>query len=179
MLFVLIMVLILLPSKPEEETSKDIDLETNFTVEIYWPEEVDVDVDLWIKTPGDSPIGYSRKNGIYFDLLRDDLGRINDIGPLNYEIAVARNAPSGEYIFNLHLYRNRDSTKLMVVPVTMIIRASNKKLSNPYVVFQNHVKLKYEGEEITVARFFFDAETGQRGKIINIPKKIRGQTGYD
>lgn len=172
MLFVLLMVLILLPSKPNEEVSTAIDLETNFTVEIYWEEHIDVDVDLWIQTPGDKPIGYSRKNGVYFDLLRDDLGRINDPGPLNYEIAVARDAPSGEYIFNLHLYRNRE-TEVNLVPVEMIITSTKKGYNSPSVVFQDTVTLRYEGEEVTVARFMFDATKGERGKLIHIPRAVR------
>src|SRR5512134_2230542 len=77
----------------------------NVVIEAQWPDRLDADVDLWVEAPGDTPVGYSNKNGRVFNLLRDDLGMAQDMTDVNYEIAYSRGMPSGEYVVNVHLYR--------------------------------------------------------------------------
>lgn len=62
------------------------------------------DVDLWLGAPGDKSVGYSRKSGFAWALLRDDMGIVNDVSPINCESAFARATPAGEYIINIHGY---------------------------------------------------------------------------
>ena len=62
-------------------------------------------VDLWVKAPDDIPVGYSNRGGLFFNLLRDDLGVYKDPTPINYEVAYSRGINPGEHIVNLHLYR--------------------------------------------------------------------------
>ncbi len=73
-------------------------------VEMFWPDDVHVDMDLWVQAPGDSPVGFSRKTGIQFDLLRDDLGRNNDLAGRNYEIMIGKDIVPGEYYVNVKWY---------------------------------------------------------------------------
>lgn len=76
----------------------------NIAVTIAWPQG-DTDIDLWVTGPGQNvATGYSNKNGLVFNLLRDDLGTTGDTTPLNFESAFSRGAPDGEYIVNVHAY---------------------------------------------------------------------------
>lgn len=63
------------------------------------------DVDVWVSDPKDTkPVGYSRKSGLVWSLLRDDMGIVNDDSPINCESAFARSTPAGEFVINLHGY---------------------------------------------------------------------------
>jgi hypothetical protein len=127
----------------------------NVIVEIKWPDGRDADVDLWVQAPGDVPVGYSNKGGAIFNLLRDDLGRFGDATNLNYEISYSRGLPPGEYIANVHLYRNPDGQP---VDVDMNVSVKAKVESNALPILSTSVKLRREGEELTALRFKLDAD---------------------
>ena len=55
--------------------------------ELYWSDKLDADLDLWVKGPNDSAVGYSNPSSLVFNLLRDDRGLTADHTPLNYEIS--------------------------------------------------------------------------------------------
>ena len=160
MLFVLILVLILLPHQPENAKETILEPKGNLVIEVSWPDDMNVDVDLWVRGPTGRAVGYSSKNSEYLDLLRDDLGRTADLGKLNYEIVYGREVPSGDYVINLHLYRNRNTSKWPTIPVDLTVFSDTKSTSKTKVI-QESAKLHFEGEEITVVRFYFDAETGK------------------
>lgn len=122
--FVTIVVLLLPHLNPPVETTEDVNAPGNVVVELRWPDEIDADVDLWVQAPGDQAVGYSNKGGRTFNLLRDDLGHVNDPGRLNYEVAYSRGRPAGEYTVNLHLYTNRQR----VYPVEAEVYIGIKKL---------------------------------------------------
>ena len=73
----------------------------NIAVLACWPSGP-IDVDLWLGSPNDKPVGYSRKSGLIWSLLRDDLGDVNDASPINCESAFARITPAGEFVVNIH-----------------------------------------------------------------------------
>jgi len=122
----------------------------NIIVEVRWPDELDVDVDLWVRAPDDRPVGYSNKSGAIFDLLRDDLGVRNDYLGINYETAFSRGAPPGEYVINLHLYRNN----IRIYPVSCNVVVSRRNEDGSVnALFRGTIDLLRLGEEITVVRF--------------------------
>ena len=45
--------------------------------------------------PDDIPVGYSNKGGLFFNLLRDDLGIYKDNSPVNYEVSYSRGISKG------------------------------------------------------------------------------------
>lgn len=144
----------------------------NVVVEIRWPDTINADVDLWVEAPGDRPVGYSNKGGRVFNLLRDDLGKYHDLTDVNYEFAFSRGIPNGEYVINVHLYRN--SSSVYPVPVTVV--ASIKKSTSQSLkrLVTSKVELTHRGEEITVFRFRLD----DRGKLVpgsihNLQKGLR------
>jgi len=118
-------------------------------VEIAWPSGWDTDVDLWVKAPGDRPVGYSNLSGIVFNLLRDDLGNYADFQSLNYENAYSRGVPDGLYIINLHLYANREGK----YPVPVNVRAWKTDKSTRTTFLEKQLELNFIGQELTVLRF--------------------------
>jgi hypothetical protein len=170
--FVTLVVLLLPHLNPPVEAAQDIDAPGNVVVELRWPDDVDADVDLWVRAPGDHPVGYSNKGGKSFNLLRDDLGHINDPGKLNYEVAYSRGRPAGEYVVNLHLYTNKSHR----YPVDAEVYVGIKKLSSASIqrLGFRKVRLLEIGHEITVIRFKLD-EDGDLvpGSIHNVPIALR------
>ena len=165
-------VLLLLPHLNPPVQAKEAPPPGNVVVEIFWPNGLDIDVDLWIAAPNDRPVGYSNKGGRIFNLLRDDLGRYRDITDTNYEVAYSRGIVPGEYIVNVHLYRNSGGT----LPVQVTVAASIKKSSRESLkrLVTTKVELSYRGEEITAFRFKL-AKNGQivPGSVHNLQKRLR------
>jgi len=174
--FVTFVVLLLPHLNPPVETSEDIDAPGNVVIELRWPDEINADVDLWVQAPGDSPVGYSNKGGRVFNLLRDDLGHINDPGKLNYEVAYSRGRPAGEYIVNLHLYTNKSDR----LPVEAEVYVGLKKLASAGIerIGYRKVRLLEIGHEPAVIRFKLD-EDGNLvpGSIHNLPVGLRTGRG--
>lgn len=147
----------------EEQAQKN----GNISVTIEW-REPSSDVDLWVKAPGDRPVGYSRRSGKVFNLLRDDLGA-HDFIPGNYENAWTRGYPPGEYIVNVHCYR---CTGLPIkVRVESYITISTRRVK----LFSKFVTLTHVGQELTVHRFTINEEGHLLPDLTNnIPIKLRG-----
>lgn len=154
-------VIILLPHINEPKKDKATQLENeatqpgNVSVEIRWGDGIDIDVDLWARAPGDSPVGFSSLRGKVFNLLRDDLGKAGDPLGLNYENIYSRGVPAGEYIVNVHLYNARSSRPPVDVIVVISIKKPDGRLQK---VLARQVTLRSVGHEITVVRFRLDSE---------------------
>ena len=127
----------------------------NVIVEVRWPDQLDSDVDLWIQAPGDVPVGYSNKGGAIFNLLRDDLGRRADATEMNYEVSYSRGIPPGEYVVNVHLYRN--TARVSPVPVTVVASVKKNQTESARQLLSTRIGLTREGQELTVFRFRLDA----------------------
>lgn len=123
----------------------------NVSVEINWPPGMDADVDLWVRAPGDVPVGYSNKGGAVFNLLRDDLGHQLDLSGINFENSFTRGIVPGKYIVNVHLYRNRAGN--VVVPVTVVVTSRPNISEASKQILVTKAELKFEGHELTVFRF--------------------------
>jgi len=169
--FVTIVVLLLPhlnpPTKPTDQQQPG-----NLVVELHWPDDMNTDVDLWVQAPGDRPVGYSNRGGKIFNLLRDDMGLVNDTGKLNYEIAFSRGAPAGEYTVNLHLYSNTDVRKAVPAQVSVGIKRGE---SDPLeVIYREQLELVRTGQEITVVRFSLD-EAAQvvPDSVHDLPRPLR------
>ena len=143
----------------------------NITVEIHWDDKVDADVDLWVQGPGDVPVGYSNKNGIIFNLVRDDLGHSAEPIPMNYEVAYARGLWQGEYVVNTHLYRSMDHR--FPIEVTAMVTVTDKDGVSHKLV-QSKIELTYVGQETTIFRFKLDSNGALvAGSLNRIHKPLR------
>ncbi len=141
---------------------KKVDVKAEFLITVTWPEDMNDDVDVYVRDPiGNLVYFKNRENGL-MHLDRDDLGHKNDIisGPAgvieykeNQEVVTIRGVYSGEYIINVHLYSKKSDGEVLI-PVTVEI----EKL-NPYKKFLiKTVELKGSGEEKTICRMIIDSE---------------------
>jgi hypothetical protein len=168
------MVILLLPhlNPPKKQDKDTTEPPGNVIIEIRWPDEIDADVDLWVKAPGDVPVGYSNKGGLIFNLLRDDLGKRADATGMNYEVSYSRGIPAGEYTVNVHLYRN--TAGVLPIPVTVVTSVKKSAQESARQVLASEIKLVREGEEITVYRFQLDSD-GEvvPGSVHSLHQKLR------
>ncbi len=168
-LFLIIFILVLLPQNLEVAQAEDAVPPGSVVVQVEWQPGINVDVDLWVQAPGDTPVGYSNKGAKFFNLLRDDLGNESDTTPLNVEYAYSRGQPAGEYTVNLHLFRALSGSDAIPCRVRISIRRGSGRIA---VVFERDVVLVYQGQELTVQRFTLD-EHGEVVAESRIPKALR------
>ena len=172
----IVIVLLLLPhiNPPTKKALDETTPPGNIIVEIQWPDELDVDIDLWVQAPGDVPVGYSNKGGVVFNLLRDDLGHFGDPLTINYENAYTRGVIPGEYTINLHVYRN--NSKVYPVPVTVKVSKKLDKTANFVSMLTTKVKMEHENQELTVFRFDLnDIGDIKEGSLNTIFKPLRAR----
>jgi hypothetical protein len=171
-------VVVLLPHlNPEaaEAEAEGAEPPGNVMVEVRWPDGIDSDVDLWVQAPDDVPVGYSNKGGAFFNLLRDDLGTARDATRTNYEVSYSRGAPAGEYVVNLHLYRNRHRGP---VAATVVTSVKTRPQDSARQILAREVTLSREGQELTVYRFSLDgagALVPGSASDLQRPLRSRGQ----
>jgi hypothetical protein len=172
--FVLMTILMMTVMNPPAKSSEADGTQApgNVIVEIQWPDRLDADVDLWVKAPGDVPVGYSNKSGRIFNLLRDDLGSTQDMTDYNYEVAYSRGAPAGEYVINVHMYRDRDASYPVPVKITVTAKDDSAKRIAPLVTTK--VDLRKANQEVTALRFRLDS-SGElvAGSINSLFKGLR------
>ncbi|MFQ5626132.1 MAG: hypothetical protein ACE5FM_05705 [Methyloligellaceae bacterium] len=145
------MVIMLLPhiQKKKEET-EDHKAPGNVIVEMHWPSDIHVDVDLWVKAPKATPVGFWNLGNDIFNLLRDDLGIEGDATDENYEISYSRGIRPGEYIVNVHMYGIVPAG--LVVPVTVVVSV-RQKYDSARQILKTTVKLRERNQEETAFRF--------------------------
>jgi hypothetical protein len=172
--FVLMTILMMTVMNPPAKSSETEGVQApgNVIVEIQWPDKLDADVDLWVRGPGDVPVGYSNKSGRLFNLLRDDLGKAQDMTDLNYEIAYSRGMPPGEYVVNVHMYRGVGVT--YPIPVKVDVTASRDAAKSATPLLTTNVELRKPNQEITAFRFRLGAD-GQlvQGSVNSLFKGLR------
>ena len=157
------MVILLIPfvNPPTEEESSSTP-PGNVIVELFWDDKRDVDIDLWVQAPDDIPVGYSNKGGLFFNLLRDDLGIYKDNSPVNYEVSYSRGISKGIYITNVHLYRE-DNTPFKPITAELLISVVDPDSNKRKQILKTSKILETVGKEITVFQFELD----KKGKLNN------------
>lgn len=174
--FVAVVLLLLPHLNPPATADAGTPAPGNVIVELSWPNQLDADVDLWVQAPGDVPVGYSNKGGTIFNLLRDDLGRQADVTDINYEVTYSRGVPAGEYIVNVHLYR--DMSGQLPLPATVVVSVKASADVAAKRVLSTKLRLTHQGQETTVFRFTLD-EAGNLvpGSVHDLPKALRSKKG--
>ena len=145
------MVIVILPHISESKQKDDEHRSPgNIVVEIHWPDDLPVDVDLWVQGPNDVPVGFFNQNSELFNLLRDDLGTEGDATELNYEVSYSRGIKAGEYIVNVHMYGPVPSG--IVVPVTVVVSV-RQKYDTLRQILTTNIDLERRNQEETAFRF--------------------------
>lgn len=166
LLGVVAVVMFILPSVNPAAETDPIDPPGNLVASAAWPAGA-IDVDMWVKSPGDEAVGYSRKSGKVWSLLRDDLGTANDLSGLNYESAFTRGLPDGEYIINLRCY---GCAGKVPVPVATEVRLATGEL-----IWSGVVTLVSDKQEKTALRFVMRAGKVVPGSASHVFREIRGK----
>jgi len=145
------MVIMLLPHLSQKrDENHDTQAPGNVVVEIHWPDDLPVDVDLWVQAPRDVPVGFWNQGSRFFNLLRDDLGLENDATGRNYEVSYSRGIPAGEYTVNVHMYGN---VPLGVrVPVIVVVSVK-PKYGEMRQLLETRIELTRRNQEETAFRF--------------------------
>lgn len=145
------MVVMLLPHiKRTTEDAQDHKAPGNVIIEMHWPNEMQYDVDLWVKGPDSLPVGFWNQGNEVFNLLRDDLGTEGDATLQNYEVSYSRGIPPGEYVVNVHMYGPVPPNT--VVPVNVVVSV-RQKFDHTRQILQTIVKLERRHQEETAFRF--------------------------
>ena len=123
-------------------------------IELFWNDDIDADLDLWVQGPNDGPVGYSKPSGLVFNLLRDDRGLTGDYTPLNYEISFTRGIVAGEYQANVHLFRhNKNKSKIQaMISASLVTPDTNYRKQ----ILEKTVLLRKKEKKKTVLRFKLD-----------------------
>lgn len=156
-----------------ESNNDENEIETpgNLSIELIWPSDSDIDLDLWLLDPAGTRIGYMNKESRNYNLVRDDLGEPADPFPSNYENIFGRGLREGEYIINVHFYRTRESgVRSVEATVRFTIRSEEGR------IIEEHTRtdtIEFT-KEVTFFRFKLDSD----GKIVpnsmhRLPKSIR------
>lgn len=150
------MVIMLLPhiQKKKDETD-DHKPPGNVIAELHWPSNMQVDVDLWVKGPNSTPVGFWNQGNDVFNLLRDDLGIDGDATDENYEVTYSRGIPPGEYVVNVHMYSAVPPNT--VVPVTVVVSVRTKYESARQIL-KTDIQLRQRNQEETAFRFRLTGE---------------------
>ena len=157
--------------------TKDIEIKEpvgSVIFELFWSEKIDADLDLWVRGPHDTAVGYAQPSGQVFNLLRDDRGLTADHTPLNYEISFTRGILTGEYQANVHLFKHNKSK----TPIEATIIASLVTPDRGYrkEILGRKVVLNVEGKEKTVLRFKLDNNFKiVEGSVNNLRKSLIGK----
>jgi len=154
-LFAVFFLFFLVPHKPDEAKSMEglVAPHGEIVIGIAW-DPINVDVDLWVQSPGENPIGYSNAGSRNCNLLRDDLGMSPEVDPLpvNFERTVCRMAEPGEWLVGVHYYGGQYEEDLQVhAVIRKYTGADNVK---GQVVIDKTVVLARKGDEATVLHFF-------------------------
>ena len=147
-LALILLIFLIMPHNPSASQESNGCGANGFITEISWPNDWYTDVDMLIRSPDDSVVYFGRKDGVTINLLRDDLGLPEDLSKVNYELSCSRGTPDGEYIFNVHLYRNYE--RKYPVPVGMVIRQHLN--GRDTVVFEELINLEHVNDEVTAIR---------------------------
>ncbi|MBT35585.1 MAG: hypothetical protein CMP15_04910 [Rickettsiales bacterium] len=164
-----IIVLLLLPwlnIEAQDEATKEPS--GSVIVEVFWPDDRNVDVDLWVKSPDDAAVGYSNMAGYYFNLLRDDRGNQFDTTPINYEISYTRGIAAGEYQANLHLYATDNGPPVNAQVIISVVEPDQKART---AIIKKNVVLKKYNQEITVARWTLNNQGTLKPNSVHSLKK--------
>lgn len=166
-LFILTTLLIAPISKNTEGIKKNAD----YVITLEWPNDVDCDVDMWVRDPLNNLVSYKFMEAglMYFE--RDDMGKRRSvyeidgreivIDPDNKEFVTLRGTFAGEYVVNLHVYSCLDKATNQALPagtpidVPVIVELIK---INPTFIAIKHIEINMDSvwKEKTAIRFVMD-----------------------
>jgi hypothetical protein len=149
-LFILTTLLIAPITKQSEGIKKNAD----YIITMEWPENVDCDVDMWVRDPQNNIVSFKMPEYGLMYYERDDMGQrrsIFDVGgkktvidPDNKEYVTLRGTFPGEYVVNVHVYSckaaNEEKGLAINYPINLPVVVELMKI-NPSIVSVKKVVL--------------------------------------
>ena len=152
-----------------QKPNPNVAIQGNLIFSMHWDSRSNSDIDLWVSSPGDQPVGYRRLSGLNCNLLRDDLGRQHDPSSDNEEMVICRNAPAGSYAVNVMAYDVYDGR----FPIPVTVEGSYSDGNGSSRLFEREEKLTYRGQELTVARFQLTKHGAlEPGSLNDVPVRL-------
>lgn len=151
-----------------QKSDPKVPIQGNLVFQLHWDARSNSDIDLWVKSPGDEPVGFMRVSGTHCNLLRDDLGHLHDPSSENEEMTVCRNAPAGNYAVNVMAYNVYDGR----FPIHVSVEATFSDGNGSTRLFSRDATLQYKGQELTVARFRMDKHGVLDGDVNDVPIRL-------
>ena len=156
----------------------DVIKKADYIIVIEWPNELNDDIDLWVKDPQGNTVSFVQKNKGLMNLEKDDLGWSNDtkfkangepeILQINREVVTLRGTVPGEYQIAAHVYNRRPSRSSTAEGK---IRVQVIKI-NPYVeVYTEWYDYNRLAQEIALVNIVLD-EDGNVDSMNNNPNSI-------
>lgn len=151
-----------------DKSEADIKTKAEFAVILKWTDHHDNDIDLWIEDPVGNVMWFRNEETGVMSLDRDDLGHSTDkfrdvdgewkILRINQEMATIRGIMPGEWIINIHMYKQNT---LMPTDVNVQLIKLNPKAQ---IIIDKTYKMSIYWQEITVTRFTMT----EKGTVFNI-----------
>jgi len=176
-LFMITTLMIQAKVKPQDEGIKK---DAQYIIQISWPNNINCDVDIWVRDPENRVVSYQAKDVGVMHLERDDLGWVNDLMSYlklqpsqqlnNSETWVLRGKMAGKFTVNLHLYSCAVDDKPVPlgqpfeVPVYMELTQLNPNIQK---VITRTVTLKKIWDEVTAFNFVLDG----RNQLVNVTEE--------
>lgn len=168
---VVIFMLTTLLIAPITQNNEGIKKNADYVISLEWPQDVDCDVDLWVRDPQNNVVSYRQMEGglMYFE--RDDMGKrrsvfkLDDkeivIDPDNKEFITFRGTFEGEYVVNVHLYsclKVGEPLGMSVGEATDVPVIIEITRINPSFMIIKHIEMRMESiwQEKTAIRFIMD-----------------------
>lgn len=136
-----------------EDNKYDIEQPGQMMIELIWPPEKSVDVDLIVRDPFGEVVFFRNQTTQVFSLLRDDRGDLNDHTGLNFEQVFSRRLPDGQYTVNAIVYSLGSSSLPVEVYLNVSIRDFESFSNRSETVIQHSDTIRSLREEITLVRF--------------------------
>lgn len=180
MVFLFMITTLLITTKVKDQDA-GIKKDAQFIITISWPNDINCDVDIWVRDPENRVVSYQAKDVGIMHIERDDQGWINDIMSYlklqpsqqlnNSETWVLRGKLAGKYTVNLHLYSCAMGEKIFAplgqpfdVPVTVELTKLNPDIKK---VLTEIITLRKVWQEITAFNFVLDG----KNNVANITKE--------
>jgi hypothetical protein len=168
MVFLFMITTLMIQTKVKEE-EKGVKKDAQYVIEISWPNDINCDVDIWVRDPEKRVVSYQAKDVGVMHIERDDQGWVNDLMTLlkmkpsqqmnNSETWVLRGKLAGKFTVNLHLYSCTFGDKptpmgaVVDIPVLVELTQLNPDLRK---VLSETVTLDKVWKEVTVFNFVLD-----------------------
>lgn len=146
------------------DTTGQIDPPIRLMITLEWDDSNTKDMDLWVRGYDERWVGFSRLDGSYFSLERDDRGRSNDLIVVNgitvpilrnYEVTSFTVLPAGEYFINVHYFSKAGDPVEVTVTVVSISPFKHRYTGTATLSPDN---------EVTMVSFVVD-EDGKIGEL--------------